>query len=253
MSSLNSNSNIHIFILCYNESVLLPHTVAHYRRYLPSAKITIYDNESTDNSAAIARSLGCDVIAFSSENILNDYVNQSIRNQCWLDIASGWILTLDMDEWLCVTESDLAREYALGTTILSVKGVNMIGESQTEDLADIDLHAIRKGVDHDSESKPLCFLRDRIAKMEYSRGGHSCDPVGICGGPVRYSECVYINKHMDILGAPFFIKKMLTRHARAHVMRERGMAGHYITDIDEITRKYYENLTKARDIDILDY
>lgn len=38
---------------------------------------------------------------------------------------------MDIDEWLCVSEEDLYNEER---TILGVKGVQMIGESTSEDL-----------------------------------------------------------------------------------------------------------------------
>ena len=232
---------IHIFILCYNESVILPHTIAHYRKYLPSAQITIYDNESTDNSVEIARNHGCAVISFSSANNQNEYIQQAIRNECWLSLTTGWVLALDMDEWLCITEDQLQEEYERGTSVLVIKGVNLIGESQTEDLSDIDLHAIVKAVDHAPEDKCLCFLRDKIQSMSYGVGGHICHPQG----HVQYSERVYINKHMDILGLPFSIKKRMIRYNRTHLMRQHGMDGHYTDDIAKVTELFNYNLAKS--------
>ena len=192
------------------------------------------------NSAAIAKSLGCDVVTFSSQNIQNEYIQQAIRNDCWSHIKSGWVLALDMDEWLCITEQELEREYEQGTTIITVKGVNMIGDSQTVDLSDIDLHAITKGVDHHQESKTLCFLRDKIEKMDYVRGGHSCSPIG----EIVHSANPYINKHMDLLGLPFLINKMQSRYERTHLMRSHGMDGHYTDNVAQITQRYNDNFNR---------
>jgi hypothetical protein len=232
---------INIFILCFNESVLLPHTVNHYRKHIPSCKITIYDNKSTDNSVEIATSLGCDVITFDSDNSQNEYIQRSIRNNCWQQIKDGWIIAIDMDEWLCITEKELKEELDNNTTILDIKGIDMIGESVNLDLSDIDLHTINRAVDNSEESKALCFLREQIEDMNYICGGHKCYPVG----NIKYSSKTYINKHMSLLGLPFLINKNINRYNRSIKMREVGLDHHYSVDINKITYDYKEILLNS--------
>ena len=234
--------DINIFILCYNESVLLPHTIAHYKKYLPSCKITIYDNYSTDNSVEIAKSLGCDVVYFDTQNIHNEFVAQEIKNNRWKKVESGWILVLDLDEWLCVTEEDLENEMKAGTTILDVVGINMIGESKNIDLSDIDLHTISKFQYYDAEDKKLCFLRDSIFEMNYTCGAHKCNPVG----HIQYSSKKYYNKHMYLLGLDFVINKMKNRYERNEIMRGYGMNHHYTDNIEKIKTMYQESLSNSK-------
>ena len=57
---------LHVYLVCHNEEVLLPHAIEHYRRRVPGVTFTILDNESDDRSIAIARELGCAVQTFST-------------------------------------------------------------------------------------------------------------------------------------------------------------------------------------------
>jgi len=233
--------DINIFLLCFNESFLLPHTVNHYKKYLPNCKITVYDNESTDNSVEIAKKLGCNVFSFSSNNIHDEDLQIKLRNSVWKNCNSGWIIMADMDEFVCITENELMKEMELGTTILQLKGYDIIGESETLDLTDIDLQKINKYVINHFESKKLCFLREAIIDMNYGAGSHTCDPKG----NVVYSSNVYINKHMNILGLNFFINKVTKRYERNEKMRSKGWNIHYIEDIDRITKIYKKNIDKC--------
>jgi ribosome-associated toxin RatA of RatAB toxin-antitoxin module len=232
---------INIFLLCYNESVLLPNAINHYKKYLPSCKITIYDNESTDNSVEIATNMGCHVISWSSDNIQNEYIQTHLKDNVWKNIPSGWIIMADMDEFLCITEDELNEEKKNGTTILNTRGIEIIGESQTLNLADIDLQQVIKYVDNEYESKKLCFLRESIIEMNYTRGAHQCNPTG----DIKYSTNIYFNKHMSYLGLPFIINKMIKRYERTELMRSHGMGIHYTNNIEKIINEYNQLLESA--------
>jgi hypothetical protein len=226
--------DINIYLLCFNESALLPHAIKHYKKYLPSCKITIYDNESTDNSVKIAKDLGCSIISFNTNNCLDDFKNSDIKNNCWKNVEKGWIIVADMDEFLCVSEEDLKREQKLGTTILSIKGYDMIGESKTIDLSDIDLQELKKYVEHMPEDKNLCFLRENIKEMNYDMGAHNCNPLG----DIQYSSKIYMNKHMSLLGLKYLTNKYIKRFERSEKMRKIGLATHYTDDIAELEELY---------------
>lgn len=243
---INDKININIFALCFNEALIISHMVAHYRKYLPSCNITIYDNESTDNSVEIAKSLGCEVISFSTDGKTDNNKFLEIKNNCWKSIKSGWVIVIDMDEFLCVTEDELLNEKSNCTTILNVKGLQMIGESITEDLSDIDLQDIVKYVSNEYESKNLCFLRESINEINYSVGAHTCNPIG----EIKYSSKYYYNRHMSFLGLPFLINRYKERFEKSKEQRKiYGYGIHYTDDINKITEEYNKSLLESKILD----
>ena len=234
--------DINVLLLCYNEAALLPHTIKHYKQYLPSCKITVLDNYSTDDSVKIANELGCNVLPWNSNNMMDELIQTTLRNNMWKLYKSGWIIIADMDEFICVTEEDLKNELNSGVTILNIKGYDMVGESETIDLSDIDLQKIIKYVDNDGESKKLCFLRDKITDMNYGPGSHSCNPLGI----IKYSSNFYINKHMTYLGLPFLRKKLIERYNRCESMRKIGLCIHYTDDLIKIENIYNTKIKSCK-------
>ena len=237
---------LHLYLLCYNESILIRETIDHYQTRFPHLKITIMDNESTDNSVEIAVSKGCNILSWSSTGIDdNKYID--FKNHIWKDLPLEndlWVIIADMDEWLSITEAELEYENNRGTTVISTLGYNMVGNSNNEDLTDIDLHSLNHGFYWPDENKSICFKRSEIQEMNYAIGAHTCNPVG----NVVYSERKYILKHMEPLGLSFMVYKFTERYKRTEKKRNEGewWAGlHYSDNIFKIKSRYDEQYTGA--------
>lgn len=56
-----------VAIPCYNEAAAIAAVVAEYRQALPNAKIVVFDNNSSDGSAALAQEAGAEVIAVAQQ------------------------------------------------------------------------------------------------------------------------------------------------------------------------------------------
>jgi hypothetical protein len=232
-----------LFLLCHNERVLLPHAVAHYRRYVPKIEITILDNESDDESVDLAQGLGCRVLSWGSSDQIDDHKFVTLKNSIWKGISSGWVIMADMDEWLCASQEDFAREAQAGVTVLRVYGLNMVAESDRADLSDLDLHAITQGFHMSSRDKLVAFLRPSIKEMNYGIGAHEAHPKGV----VVLSPSAYVLKHFERLGLPWLMDKWKKRFNRAQNMHAEGIALHYTDDEAVIVRRQETALRHARE------
>ena len=234
---------VSIFIPCYNEEVILPHTIKHYRRHLPSATFTIFNNYSTDSSAELAASLGCEVLYWNTENEIDDIRLRELKNNCWKSVKDGWVIVCDMDEWICIDEQSLEEEDKLGNTIVSTFGVDIIANSRSSILNDIDLQKESKAIPNIHMSKKVCFKPSEIKDINYDIGAHNCSPFG----NVKFGSC-YLLKHMNWLGLRYKINQNKTRFQRSEKMRQMGLAIHYKKNEQDIISRFQENLIKRKDI-----
>ena len=82
-----------------------------------------------------------------------------------------------------------------------------------------------------AENKNICFYKPKIIEMNYTPGHHKCKPKGT----IKYSEKIYILKHMNILGLEYLTNKYIQRYQRSLNARKKGMSIHYTNDSTYVT------------------
>ena len=225
-----------------NEQVLLPLAIQHYRTRFPGCRITVFDNNSTDKTVSIAQQARCDVIhRRTKDNIMDTYGSMHIRRTCWKTENTGrdppWVILADVDEWLDMWQEDLQAEDAKGAVIIQTMGVQIVGNSSSPTLSDVDIHSMRFGAFDKMYSKHICFKRGPhgIKDIMYSPGAHKArvDPTD-----ARFSSSCYVLKHMSALGRPFFEAKTLNRYWQSSNIRPLGFGNHYTNSTRRILHIY---------------
>ena len=87
-----SRDKIAVIIPCYNEAFTIGKVIDDFRRELPEASVYVYDNNSTDGTAAIARSRGA-VVRLEPRQGKGNVCRQMFR-----DIEADCYLMVDGDD-----------------------------------------------------------------------------------------------------------------------------------------------------------
>lgn len=225
-----------IYTITYNEQLMLPIFIQHYRERFPDCEIIIYDNCSTDDTADIAFNNNCKVIYYNTDGKLSDSAYLEIKNNCWKG-GEGWVIVADCDELLDIWEEELKEETA---SIISVEAYNMVNHADN-----LDIDNIFKGVRSTSYDKAYCFNSTRIKEINYGPGAHSCSPIG----GVEYSSRVYRAWHYKYVN----IEYMIARHAHfaSRLSDEniaKGYAAHYLYPAEKITAEFLEAREKSKPV-----
>ncbi len=169
--------SIDVFAICYNEEVMLPFFIDHYKKM--GANITIIDNQSTDKSRQIIEKSGCKYMAFNSNNQIRDDLYLKIKNNCWKQSKADWVIVCDIDEFIEIN-FDISRY-----TIINTNGFDMIGYPNS-----------RLGVPNPMYSKHIMFRPAQIKEINYHPGCHKCYPEGNISGSVGIANLLHY-KYID--------------------------------------------------------
>jgi len=219
---------VHVFSMAHNESPMIRYFVRHYRRCFPDCDITIFDNESTDDTATISQELGCKVIPIASGGLV-DQILLDTKNECWKKSNADWVVVCDTDEFLQLNQAELERLDHCGVTIVCTKGFDMIGTGGNPEN-------IKDRYPNDWYSKRACFKRTEIESINYTPGAHHCHPTG----RIQLSSEAYEFFHYKFISLDLTLERAKLRCDRmSEDNRQKGLAYEYFEFSEKKIRQDY--------------
>ena len=222
---------INIYTITYNEQLVLPHFINWYRLRFPNSRIVVYDNYSTDNTEKIALENNCEVIKYDTNNQLSDSKYLEIKNNCWKEAKTDWVIVCDVDEFLEIKPEDLNTDQ----TLFKSKGYNMCNVENLKNILDI-----KHGIESVQYDKVICFNKLYIKEINYTPGCHSCNPIG---------DVIYTSKtpkllHMKFINEDLLAEKYKSYKSRLSAENLKNNWGFQYKEEEQKVRESYKNHLK---------
>ena len=234
---------IDVFSLCYNEEIILPYFLKHYKKFVRN--ITIYDNMSTDNSVNIMNEYGVNVIPFNTNNRFEESVLMSIRNTCWKGSDADWVIVCDTDE-LIYHENIIDVLGNINANHIVTEGYEMMSEQLPTTDGQI-YEELKMGHFKADYSKPCLFKPSEIKDINFSAGSHTATPTADNLISVRDSGIKLL--HYKYLNRDVLIKKYDHYRVRqSDEMKRNGWGNYQQWNADVINSQFNSWLAISKNI-----
>ena len=165
------------FILCYNESQIIRHTLNYYSKFCD--QITVLDNYSNDDTLSIINSEYPKVVVrqFGPHNFREDILTET-RNNCWKGSSADYVIVCDTDEFL-YAENLLEKLEFLKLkkpAICPVLGYDMYSDKFPKDYTKPITEFVKYGVRNYRFDKSIIFSPKKVKHINYDAGAHTCNP-----------------------------------------------------------------------------
>lgn len=221
---------ITVYIVVYNEEILLPYTIYFYRTRFPDCRIFIFDNGSTDKTIDIARNNKCEISIFDTNNEIDDEKLIALKNNFWKKATTKWVLVCDCDELIDIDEHQLRHEDKIGTTIISSEAYNMVNV-----YGGMNIASIKHGCREVTYDKSVLFNRTEILEMNYLEGAHKCNPAG----NIKYSNTKYKFYHYRFIDVDYMIERYCQYRQRLSEKNiNNGWGSQYLEPESQIRERF---------------
>lgn len=230
---------ITIHQICYNEIKLLQFAHDFYKKRFPSATFVLHDNNSNDGSLALAKKLGYKIEKWDSNNQMDDNTLIQVKNNCWKNDTTDWVIVVDMDELIDINEENLVKQQMMGASVINTFGFNMVNTSNDFNLANID-SGFREDALYD---KCLIFNKKFVENMGWSVGCHECNPKG---SDIRFSNDRFALLHYKYINEDYIVKRYKAMKIRLSQENIRNRwSYHYNIEENEL-RAYFKECQKKQ-------
>jgi glycosyltransferase involved in cell wall biosynthesis len=234
---------IDVFSICYNEEIILPYFLKHYKKFVRN--ITIYDNMSTDNSVDIMNEYGVNVIPFDTGNRFEESVLMNIRNTCWKGSDADWVIVCDADE-LIYHENIVDVLTNINANHIITEGYEMMSENLPTTKGQI-YEELKVGHFKEDYSKPCLFKPSEITDINFRPGNHTADPTG--SNVISVSDSGIKLLHYKYLNREILIKKYEHYKIRqSDEMKRNGWGNYQQWDANVINSQFNSWLLMSNNI-----
>jgi glycosyltransferase involved in cell wall biosynthesis len=236
---------IDVFTTCYNEEIILPYFIKHYKQF--ARNIFVYDNMSDDSSVDIIKNSGVNLIQFDTKNKFEESALINLRNNCWKNSDADWVIVVDMDELVYHPNIvDILKNTS--ATLIHPKAYEMMSESlpttenqiydeikmgySTDEFPSMGIYPGWKS----NYSKGCVFKPSELQEINFGPGSHECNPVG--------NVSVHKNTGIKLLHYKYINREVLIKKYQHYKIRQseemikRGWGNYQGWDSVEINKQY---------------
>jgi hypothetical protein len=230
--------NITLYTICYNEEIIIPFFIEHYKKFVN--KIVVYDNYSTDNSRKILSSytdINIIIKDYDSQNQIRDDLYLEIKNNCWKEDNSDFVIICDMDEF--IYSENLIDFFNLNSNYDAFipYGYEMVSDV-LPDVKNLNIFSqIGYGVPFTNYSKLCIFKPNKVKEINYEAGCHYNDIIP--KNLLIYNQTDLKLLHYKHLNLNYVINKHLNYKERLSINNiEQNWGVHYTWDELKITEEF---------------